>query len=161
MTYRSTTRVPRKLVVARKRQRVSMEVLAARTGLTYHRYRRIEHGQAIPTDIEAAKIARAVGEPVEALFEQVEFPRTPLAAAIRDADLRQHQVAAMLGVDSTLVSRYTSGVRFPPLARALAIAELLDRDPAEIFPGLFACHDPYEARPHTVAAAALDEADDG
>jgi transcriptional regulator with XRE-family HTH domain len=62
-------------------------------------------------------------------------------------------VAAALGIDSTLVSRYASGMRCPAPARALELAELLDRDVAELFPSLFSCHDTAEARPHTLAAA--------
>lgn len=59
---------------------------------------------------------------------------TPLREAIAASGLRMHQVAARVGVDSSVVSRWASGDRMPKVHHAQALARELHTTVDTLFP---------------------------
>jgi lambda repressor-like predicted transcriptional regulator len=63
---------------------------------------------------------------------------TPLKRIMQDEGRRQSWLAQRIGKDQAEVSRYVNRGMVPPEETRQAIADALDREPAELWPDLYA-----------------------
>jgi transcriptional regulator with XRE-family HTH domain len=143
--------VHNRLAAVLARLDVPLGELARRTMLPPRVLARLRSPQANPPLRVAARIARALGVRVEAIFSLAEGTaracgpeptRTGLGPLLADRRLSDVQLACAAGLDRAHVNRLKNGRTRPSVATALAIAGALGVQVAAVFPPC----DPRRAR---------------